>query len=183
MWKHLTQLQELELSLHPGEGAQFGDHAALVAGFAAAKSLTKLVLHDVPGSEEMPVCSHLSCLPSLAELRMMNGGFSREDAFHLTGLTKLTSLTVYSCPEVDDAVAVALAHRNEQLQVLALDYCGLVSDSLLPVLRGMQQLRSLSLIGCKGLKDASWRLLAQLTQLSELELGTNSQLSEACRQC
>ena len=182
MWKQLTQLQKLQVCLHPeGKQRQFENQAAVVAGLAAAKSLTKLVLARMHPPEGVNLCAHVSCLPILAELKLKRGTFSRQDALHLTGLTRLTSLTLYSCPAVDDAVAVALAHNHQQLLVLALDDCGMVSDALLPVLRGMLQLRSLSLIDCKGLKDDSWQLLVQLTQLTKLQLGGNRQLSEACR--
>ena len=175
-WCQVPQLKELALSTP--SWARAADVTAVLQGMTAATSLTKLVLDGV---SNVDLCGYVTCLPGLVDLEIRGGVFSRENALRLTCLTQVTSLRLILCPAVDDAVAVALAHNNQQLQVLALDFCGMVSDSLLPVLRSLQQLRSLSLNDCKGLKDESWELLAQLTQLTKLRLGGNAQLREACR--
>ena len=112
----------------------------------------------------------------------MLGGFSRQDAFHLSALTWLTSLSLSGCPAVDDAVAVALVSSMPKLQQLALSSCGIKSDAVLPLLRNLRQLRSLTLSDCAGLQDARWPpVLTSLTHVKWLLLARVPQLSEASR--
>ena len=181
-WQKLPQLRELSMyySGIASPEQEIAEAAAVGQGLSAATSLTKLTLGGVapPGN----ICSYVKCLPKLAELCIGDGHFSRDDAFLLKGLTQLTSLELYFCPAVDDAVAVALVSNMPKLQELGLGHCGIKSDALVPVLEELQALRCLSLCGCEGLKDESMQLLARLTQLTELEVRSNPQIRKASRE-
>ena len=123
---------------------------------------------------------YLTCLQRLSQLSLYSCDFPREDAFHLTRLSRLTSLELLRCQYVDEAVLVALATSLINLHELSLEDCGMVlSDAPVPALRGLQGLRSLSLEGCKGLRDGSANLLAQVMQLTQLKIRGQHQLTEA----
>ena len=184
-WKQLTQLKAFSLTASEAdedyEEEEFKrDLQIITKGLAAARSLTSLVLCSMPVAD---LCYHVGSLRGLLMLGLYDCSFLRSDAFHLTVLSGLKSLAFRSCTSVDEAVVVALASNLTDLQALELQDCGMVSsDAPLPALRGLQGLRSLSLVGCKGLRDESCELLAQLTQLQDLQLvatGEEQRLSEA----
>ena len=178
-WQKLPLLRELGISYVDSGRApeqKVAEAAAVGQGLAAATSLTKLAFNKVPAAN---MCCYVRCLPQLADLVIYAGSFPRDDAFLLKGLTQLTSLKLQYCPAVDDAVAVALVSNMPRLQQLGLDCCAMKSDAWLPQLEGLHGLRSLCLQQSEWLKDESMPLLAGLTQLMELWIHRNPQLSEA----
>ena len=181
-WQHLPQLKELSIYISSQKDLQQLSAEVVTVGqaLAAATSLTRLIIHKLPA---VGFCCYVKGLQQLADLAVHGGRFSRQDALQLKGLTQLTALILTTCPAVDDAVAISFVTSMRNLQRLALDACGMMSDGVLPLLEGLKGLRSVSLIACQGLQDESVPLLAQLTQLSHLGLEANDQLSYVSKAC
>uniref|UniRef100_A0A383VRL7 F-box domain-containing protein n=1 Tax=Tetradesmus obliquus TaxID=3088 RepID=A0A383VRL7_TETOB len=184
-WALLPQLRELEiecdnvsLTQDPTEQQM----AAILAGVAAATSLTQLMLHAgtyVSGGPGAAAFVSLSSLSGLTRLRDLSIGcgpalkLAPGDALELTALTGLTRLHLWHARhELGATVATALARELKQLRSLGFLDCRLQLGSAegmacLEAIGCVTQLTALSLRGNSGLTQQG---VLQLTRLCHLQM-------------
>jgi hypothetical protein len=168
-WAVLPQLQQLNLRLHLPSEAEW---TAILAGIAAATSLTKLELKVCHAASVAPqwavnvsACPSFTSLPALQDLTLRYGGWfcvgmqlAPADAQALTLLTNLTRLDFTDAGQgVGAAAATALACSLTQLRHLCLGQCHLK-------------------LGSEGM--ACLEAIARLTQLTYLNSMDNSHLTQ-----
>jgi hypothetical protein len=165
--------------------------AAILAGVAAATSLTKLDIEvyarvadqgeegNIARLTELAACASLAGLTRLRDLTISGGlRLVPGDALALTALTSLTRLNLaFKGSAVDDVAASALACSLTQLRSLdlqACDFCGLVC--LAPIAR-LGQLTELQLNFVDGMTRRGLMLLTKLTQLQLLSVKHNDEVT------
>jgi hypothetical protein len=190
-WQHLSQLSELTLE-YDNDNPSAQQMAAILAGVAAATSLTKLSLEagawgvdeDQAGDEgmtELAACASLASLTCLKDLTVGSRScLVPGDAVALTALTSLTRLNLaYTGGAVDDVAASALACTLTQLRSLDLRNCmlGGLLACLAPIAH-LSQLTELRLAGVEGLTRRGLMLLTRLTQLRQLSVEHNDEVTQ-----
>lgn len=172
-WQQLPQLQELSI-VHDAmiaSRANTSQMRAILAGIAAATSLTKLEFEAVADDEEqqkwvaVAACSCVARLTGLRDLCIPQcSTLPAGNAAAVTALTNLSRLVLGNMGAgVGDAAAAAIAQNLTQLRHLDLRCC---------------DLGSLGALDCTHLAEQ----LEQLVCLTELRLEGNEQLSsEALR--
>jgi hypothetical protein len=192
-WQHLPQLSELTLAYNDDPSAQ--SMAAILAGVAAATSLTRLSLEaracladetddDSEDFEmrvtEVAACASLAgltCLRDLtisAESRLVPG-----DALALSALTGLTRLKLaFADSAVDDVAASALACSLTQLCSLDLQGCALGGLACLAPIARLSRLTQLLLKDVEGITRRGVMLLTNLKQLQQLSVTVNEEVTQ-----
>jgi hypothetical protein len=201
-WTQLPQLCELTVD---NQGVR---HRRLLprvlAGIAAATSLTKLVLDgwaarwderfrheedvaDAHGAEgedvrgvDIATCASLSRLPRLRHLEILPmSTLPPGDALALTALTGLTHLALQQLGSgVDDVTASALACHLKQLRHLDLSGNMLGSMACLAPIGQLTQLTELQLRELGGLTARGLMLLTGLTALQKLEVQHSTEVTD-----
>jgi hypothetical protein len=173
--------------------------AAILAGVAAATSLTQLMLEvrtlqftydseyyeesdyysspeDIVETAELAVCCNLTGLTRLQDLSLCNSyddSWLPGDALALTVLTSLTKLHIENADQgVGTGAATALAHRLQQLQHLEVLTCGMQLSTAegTACLEAIGRLTQLTYLGLRVYHDECKRqALLQLTGLSHLQ--------------
>jgi hypothetical protein len=194
-WALMPQLQELAFcEISPRER----QWAAILAGIAAAASLTKLQLNpcvvraepyrDSNGHLDLrprpvqvvdaAVCASLTGLTRLKDLTISFNRynavlrFAPGDALALTALTSLTRLDLgWAARGVGTDAAAALAHSLKQLQHLSLAGCDLQLHTAggMACLEAIGRLTQLTHLGLKGNQGLTHQGLMQLTGLKYLQ--------------
>jgi hypothetical protein len=190
-WQHVSQLSELNLKYmadHPSAQQM----AAILAGVAAAASLTKLCLEAIAWADdqgeaddddavaEVAACASLAGLTCLRDLTISaRSQLVPGDALALTALTSLTGLRL-ACTgsAVDDVVASALACSLTQLCSLDLQGCALGVLACLAPIAHLSQLTELLLGEVDGMTRRGAMLLTKLTQLQTLSVELNAEVTE-----
>jgi hypothetical protein len=170
-WQKLPQLLKLSFDYEAGSEVHQSQIDDILAGVAAATSLTKLELEafvadgeievgeddddDCEQCAPVAVCRQLSKLTGLRDLSFTDYTYLKPgDAQWLTALTNLTRLVLCNMRDgFGDAAAAAIASSLTQLRQLNLGWCELGKDG-------------------GELAEA-----AQLVHLTELRLEGNSQMS------
>jgi hypothetical protein len=193
-WQHLPQLSELTVTYYD-DHPSLQEVAAILAGIAAATSLTKLDLQarawvseqedsdaddDDEGTTEVAACASLAGLTCLRDLTICNQScLVPGDALALTALTSLTRLDLaYTDRVVDDVAATALACSLTQLRSLNLQGCALGGLACLAPIARLSQLTELLLDGVDGMTKRGVMLLTELTQLQQLSLEHNDEVTQ-----
>jgi hypothetical protein len=193
-WQHLSQLSELTLE-YVDRAPSEQEMAAILAGVAAATSLTKLSLEaralmdhqddeddnkDDDEEGEVAACASLAGLTCLRDLtisylsRLVPG-----DALALTALTSLTRLKLASTGSaVDDVAASALACSLTRLRSLDLGGCALGGLARLAPIAQLSQLTELQLAIVGGMTRRGVMLLTKLTQLQQLTVQHNDEVTQ-----
>jgi hypothetical protein len=186
-WQHLPQLSELDFEYNDTPSRQ--EMAAILAGVAAATSLTKLSLEacalvadqDEAGNNEatrVAACASLAGLSRLRGLTISGSRLVPGDALALTALTTLTRLDV-TCTgsAADDVAASALACSLTELRSLDLGGCAVGLACLAPIAH-LIQLTELLLGGVDGMTGRGVMLLTKLTQLQRLTVQHNDEVTQ-----
>lgn len=175
----LPALQLLELGLHDCTIQQLQQVTAIIA---TGTQLTGLRLFHTSverdameeatlalGSIQLHKC--LKKLPHLQMLHLSALDVSDSDAVHFTALSKLTALTITTCPSVGDLAVGAMMMRLTGLRHLHLDSSELASPLLWPAVACLSNLESLY-YNCSrsNLTDGALHLLTPLTNLTKLTL-------------
>jgi hypothetical protein len=184
-WEQLPQLQELSLDCCT-QGPYRQQMDALLRGVAAATQLTKLQLQawvKVPRQYDngevqffwnraavSPSLTGLSCLQDLCIAPRSH--LAEGDLLELTVLTGLTRL-VLAGVEVGDMAATALACNLQQLRDLDLQNCSLEGLVCVAAIAQLAELTELNLDDNKGLTQRSLMLLTGLRQLQQLHIAMN----------
>jgi hypothetical protein len=117
---------------------------------------------DDAGLKEL--CDHL---PNLESISLAHAKFTDAGATNLAKLTKLKGLEL-------GALATPAALKN--ITALPLEYLqlgeGFDKSESLPIIRELKTLKRLTLTNCKATTDDDLKLLAGMTQLESLELGS-----------
>jgi hypothetical protein len=191
-WQQLSQLSELSVEfINDNPSAQ--DMAAILAGVAAATSLTKLNLEarawvgtqdaadEDAESTEVAACASLAALTCLRDLTISaDSRLLLGDALALTALTSLTRLKLaFIGSAVDEVAACALACSLTQLRSLDLRGSPLGGVGCLAPIAQLSQLTELLLDHVDGMTRRGVMLLTKLTQLQQLSLKFNDEVTQA----
>lgn len=137
--------------------------------YAKFEGFTKLIKVSHRGSSIndeglKQLCEHL---PNLESISLAHAKFTDAGAPHLAKLTKLKGLELGA-----HATPAALQH----LIALPLEYLqlgeGFDKSESLPIVKNIKTLRRLTLTNCKATTDDDFKVLATMTQLESLELGS-----------
>ena len=137
--------------------------------YAEFQSFTKLIKVSHRGSRIddaglKELCDHL---PNLESISLAHAKFTDAGAPNLAKLTKLKGLELGAL-----ATPAALQH----IIALPLEYLqlgeGFDKSESLPIIREIKTLKRLTLTNCKATSDDDLKLLAGMTQLESLELGS-----------
>jgi hypothetical protein len=171
-WRQLPQLDNLDMSFRIGYPIE-QQMTAILAGVAAATSLTKLHLHVCVRDDgnryarhalhDTVACASLSSLTRLKDLTICEESvLAPGDALALTALTGLTRLVLVGAETgVTYEIAAALARSLSQLQHLELKDCPVGSDECFDAIGQLTELR------VTGFGDAE-RDVRRLTGLTNL---------------
>jgi hypothetical protein len=185
-WQHLSQLSELSVEQERDDPSP-QEFAAILAGVAAATSLTKLSL-DARADDrdvveeliEVAACASLAGLTRLRDLTISSHScLVPGDALALTALTSLTRLQLASTGSaVDDVVASALACSLTQLRSLDLRGCALGGLACLAPIAHLSQLTELLLDRVDGINRRGLLLLTKLTRLQQLSVKLHREVNQ-----
>jgi hypothetical protein len=186
-WQHLSQLSELDLA-YPNDNPSTQEMAAILAGVAAATSLTKLSLEalawvdnadDVARAMQVAACASLAGLTRLRDLTISSQScLVPGDALALTALTSLTRLKLaFTGSAADDVAACALACSLTQLCSLDLRGCVLGGLGCLAPIAHLSRLTELLLDHVDGMTRRGVMLLTKLTQLQQLTVKFNDEVT------
>jgi hypothetical protein len=157
------------------ESFSFVGTAMTGRAYASFEGFTKLVKVSHRGSSIddeglKALCEHL---PHLESISLAHAKFTDAGAPHLAKLTRLTGLEL-------GAHATPAALKN--ITSLPIEYLqlgeGFDKSESIPIIREMKTLKRLTLTNCKATSDDDLKVLATMTQLESLELGS-LELSEA----
>jgi hypothetical protein len=166
-WQHLSHLSELTME-YENDDPSVQQMAAILAGVAAATSLTKLSLdaraYDADDEAEVTdvaACASLAGLTRLRDLTISAPWYLVPgDALALTAMTSLTRLDLaYTGSGVDDVAASDLACSLTQLRSLDLRGCALGGLGCLASIARLSQLTQLRLDNVQGLTRRGVMLL------------------------
>jgi hypothetical protein len=199
-WRQLPQLRELSFEFEEGVRVHRWEVSDIVAGVAAATSLTKLALEAYCADEEsgeaddeddalvewecapVAVCRQLSSLTGLRDLSFTEDTYLKPgDALWLTALTNLTRLVLFNMRDgVGDAAAAAIAHNLTQLRHLDLRWCelGMGGGELAEAVQQLVQLTELRLEGNSQLSRDGLNSLLQLPNESLVRVTMDAQQSD-----
>jgi hypothetical protein len=198
VWRQLRQLRELSLICEGVDSPNMQQWAGISAAVAACTNLTSLMLdvtiwedweanlqnHQL---EQIAVCASVAGLPYLKNLHIRKEPAHRTlcpnvvpcDALRLTVLTGLSRLVLEELGDgVGDLAATALACNLRQLQHLGLRRCSLGSMACLAAIAQLTRLTALQLEGNDGLTQQGLLLLTGLTQLQQLGVDRNAEVTD-----
>jgi hypothetical protein len=190
-WQQLLQLSELTVEFF-NDNPSAQDMAAILAGVVAATSLTKLSLEarawvgaqdaadENAESTEVAACASLAALTCLMDLTISaDSRLVPGDALALTALTSLTRLKLaFTGSAVDDVAACGLACSLTQLRSLDLWGCALGGLGCLAPIAQLSQLTELLLDHVDGMTRRGLMLLTELTQLQQLTVKFNDEVTQ-----
>ena len=143
--------------------------------YAKFEGFTKLIKVSHRGSSIddeglKELCDHL---PNLESISLAHAKFTDAGAPNLAKLTKLKSLELgaHATPAALKNI-IALALENLQLGE------GFDKSESLPIVKEIKTLKRLTLTNCKTMTDDDLKVLATMTQLESLELGSPSMPEE-----
>jgi hypothetical protein len=182
-WQHLSQLSDLSVEQERDDPSP-QECAAILAGVAAATSLTKLSLDaradDADADDgviEVAACASLAGLTRLRDLTISSHScLVPGDALALTALTRLQLASTGSA--VDDVVASALACSLTQLCSLDLWGCALGGLACLAPIAHLSQLTELLLDRVDGMNRRGLLLLTKLTELQQLSVNLHREVTQ-----
>jgi Leucine-rich repeat (LRR) protein len=175
VWWQLPQLQELSVDDSSSESGTDVYVQSMLAGVAAATSLTSLHLHSLSLANEhmadIVVCPRIAGLSRLEKLHIQSS--NPHDVQALTALTGLTHLDLArSWESVGTDTATALARSLTRLRHLDLRGCREVDLGSAELMLALGQLTQLTLLDiAQGSDDSQLTVggLMQLTGLRHLE--------------
>ncbi|WIA33934.1 hypothetical protein OEZ86_007031 [Tetradesmus obliquus] len=144
------------------ERAQLANMRSLVAASASLPRLVCLAVSEVPlGPAALGLGATAQQLASLClgECQLTDVELN----YILLRQTSLQRLSIIDEPEVTDSILPVIGHGMQQLQVLSLHSCGMISGEGLGCLAGMQQLTQLY-VGETGVNEDEARWLQQRMQ-------------------
>jgi hypothetical protein len=199
-WRQLPQLRELSFEFEEGVRVHRWEVDDIVAGVAAATTLTKLDFEaycadEASGEEDdeddalvewecapVAVCRQLSSLTGLRDLSFSQDTYLKPgDALWLTALTNLTRLVLFNMRDgVGDAAAAAIASSLTQLRHLDLGWCELGTDGgdLAEAVQQLVHLTELRLEGNSLLSRGALNNLLQLPNESLVRVTLDEQQSD-----
>jgi len=144
--RHLSSMESLEiLNL---DSRDIGD-----SGIFFLRNLKNLKCLDVFSGRITDLgCSHIAEIESLESLELCGGGVGNLGCIHLSRLENLTSLNLSQNERITNAGASSLSALSK-LKALNLSNTRVTADTL-PFFKGLVELQSLAMYGCRGVQGS-----------------------------